>query len=134
MRLLSAVALYFVVVFVAGFLLGSVRVFWLEPRMEKALAVLCETPFLLLAMVLAARWVTERFRITADRTSLVAIGVGALVLQQIIDLSLGAALRGLTLVEQLQNFETPAGAIYAVLLPLFAAMPLLVNGRRNWQA
>jgi hypothetical protein len=134
MRLLSAVALYFVVVFVAGFLLGSVRVFWLEPRMEKALAVLCETPFLLLAMVLAARWVTERFRMTADRTSLVAIGVGALVLQQIIDLSLGAALRGLTLVEQLQNFETPAGAIYAVLLPLFAAMPLLVNGRRNWQA
>lgn len=55
MRLLSAAALYFGVVFVAGFLLGSVRVLWLEPRMEKALAILCETLFLLLAMVLAAR-------------------------------------------------------------------------------
>jgi hypothetical protein len=131
MRLLSAAALYFVVVFVAGFLLGSVRVFWLEPRMEKALAVLCESPFLLLAMVLAARWTTERFRMTGDRTSLAAIGVGALVLQQIADLSLGTTLRGLTLVEQLQNFGTPAGAIYAVLLLLFAAMPLLVSGKRK---
>jgi hypothetical protein len=35
-------------------------------------------------------------------------------------------LRGLTLSEQLQNF----GVIYAVALLLFAAMPVLVNGRR----
>jgi hypothetical protein len=131
MRSLSAAALYFVAVFVAGILLGPVRVFWLEPRMEKALAVLCESPFLLLAMVLAARWTTERFRMTGDRTSLAAIGVGALVLQQIADLSPGTTLRGLTLAEQLQNFGTPAGAIYPVLLLLFAAMPLLVNGKRN---
>jgi hypothetical protein len=74
MRLATAAVRYFAVVFVAGFLLGSIRMFWLDPRMEKALAVLCETPFLLLAMVLAARWVTERFRLTADRTSLVAVG------------------------------------------------------------
>jgi hypothetical protein len=39
-------------------------------------------------------------------------------------------LRGLTLSEQLQNFATPAGVIYAVALLLFAAMPVLVNGRR----
>jgi len=110
MRLAAAAVRYFAVVFVASFLLGSIRMFWLEPRMEKALAVLCDTPFLLLAMVL-----------------------GALVLQQIADLIVGSALRGLTLSQQLQNFETPAGTIYAALLLMFAAMPLLVNCKGNRQ-
>lgn len=36
-------------------------------------------------------------------------------------------------IEQLQDFKTPAGAIYAVALLLFAAMPMLVNGRRQQQ-
>jgi hypothetical protein len=31
--------------------------------------------------------------------------------------------------EQLANFKTPAGAIYAPLLLAFAAMPVLVNRR-----
>jgi hypothetical protein len=59
------------------------------------------------------------------------VGVGALILQQLADFIVGIMLRGLTLSEQLQNFETPAGAIYAVALLLFAAMPVLVNARHR---
>jgi hypothetical protein len=59
------------------------------------------------------------------------VGVGALILQQLADFIVGIMLRGLTLSEQLQNFATPAGVIYAVALLLFAAMPVLVNGRRH---
>lgn len=59
------------------------------------------------------------------------VGLGALILQQLADFFVGIMLRGLTLSEQLQNFEPPAGAIYAVALLLFAAMPVMVNGRRH---
>jgi len=62
--------------------------------------------------------------------ALAAIGVGALLLQQIADFTVGIMLRGLTPSEQLQNFGTPAGVIYAVALALFAAMPTLLSGRR----
>lgn len=130
-RIAAASVLYFAVVFGVGMLLGPIRVFWLEPRLGKSIAVLCEMPFLLSAMILAARWLPGVVRLSGAREPLVAMGVGALILQQLADLIVGIALRGLTLSEQLQNFETPAGVIYAVALLLFAAMPVLVGGRRQ---
>lgn len=132
-RIASASVLYFAVVFGTGMLLGPIRVFWLEPRLGKSIAVLCEMPFLLAAMVLAARWLPGQARISGARGSLAAMGVGALILQQIADFTVGAMLRGLTPAEQLQNFGTPAGMIYAVALALFVAMPVLVSGGRHQQ-
>jgi hypothetical protein len=130
-RIAAASVLYFAVVFGAGMLLGPIRVFWLEPRLGKSIAVLCEMPFLLTAMVLAARWLPGIVRLSGARGQLVAMGLGALILQQLADVVVGIMLRGLTLSEQLQNFETPAGVIYAVALLLFVAVPVLVNGRRR---
>lgn len=133
MRLSAAAVLYFAMVFGAGFLLGPIRVFWLEPQLGKLLAVICETPFLLAVMILAARWVPSTTGISTDHGSLATMGLGALVLQQIADFAVGAVLRGLTPTEQLQNLRTPAGMIYASLLLLFAAMPLLANSGRQRQ-
>jgi len=130
-RLAQAAICYFILVFGAGVLLGSVRVFWLEPRIEKSLAVLCEAPFLVTAMVLAARWVLRKLAISRDRGSLAIMGLIALLLQQIADISLGVTLRGLTLTDLLRNFLTPQGAIYAVLLVTFAAVPQLINDRSS---
>jgi hypothetical protein len=39
----------------------------------------------------------------------------------------GVVVRGLSPAQQLQRFATPDGAIYVVLLLLFAAMPLLAD-------
>ena len=129
MRLIAASVLYFAIVFGAGFLLGPIRVLWLEPRLGKLIAVLCETPFLLAVIVLAARWVPAKINLTRDYQTLAAIGVGALVLQQLADFVVGTVLRGLTAGELFRNFATPAGGVYAILLLLFAAMPLLANSR-----
>jgi hypothetical protein len=131
MRSAAASALYFVLVFGAGFLLGPIRMFWLEPRLGKPVAVLCEMPFLLAVMVLAARWLPGKTAMPGGRGPLAAMGAGALVLQQIADFAVGTWLRGLTPTEQVQDFGTPAGAIYAAALLLFAAMPLLVNCGRK---
>jgi hypothetical protein len=45
MRSIAAAALYFLIVFGVGFLLGPIRVFWLESRVGEAIATLCEAPF-----------------------------------------------------------------------------------------
>jgi hypothetical protein len=102
----------------------------LEPPLGKTVAVLCEAPLLLIAIILAARWVPAKVRLRTDHRSLLAMGIGALALQQISDLVVGVILRGFSPGEQLANFKTPAGIVYAVLLIAFAAMPILAN--HNW--
>jgi hypothetical protein len=125
-RLAAASVLYFASVFGAGLVLGPIRVFWLEPRIGKLAAVLCETPFLLAATIAAALWVPAKTGSAKDFRSLAAIGVGALLLQQLADFAV-ASLLGLSASEQFRNLVSPAGFIYATLLLLFAAMPLLAN-------
>jgi len=127
MRIIAAAVLYFLVVFGVGFLLGPIRVFWLEPRFGETLAVLCEAPFLLIAIVLAARWLPSRLRLKADIRSLAGIGLGALFLQQLADFAVGSFLRGVTPAEQITRLARPAGLVYVVLLVMFAAMPILAN-------
>jgi hypothetical protein len=127
MTILSAAALYFVTVFAAGFLLGSIRVFWVEPKLGQALAVLCESPLLLAVTVLAAHWVPNAVAMEKSITGLVLMGAIALALQQVADFLVGARLRGITAAQQLAYFATKAGLIYALLLVAFAVMPLLVN-------
>jgi hypothetical protein len=129
MRIAAATLLYFGIVFAAGFLLGPIRVLWLEPRVGPTVAVLCETPFLLAAMALAARWVPSAAHLRRDFSSLAVIGLGALALQQVADLAVGVGLRGLSPADQLAQFGTPAGSIYAGALVAFAAMPVLINWR-----
>jgi hypothetical protein len=126
MQILISAVLYFLIVFGVGFALGPIRVFWLEPALGQTIAVLCETPFLLAAMVLAASWVPAKLNLTRRPAPLLAMGIGALLLQQIADFTVGSSLRGLSAKDQIAYFATPAGMIYAVALLLFALMPLLV--------
>jgi hypothetical protein len=127
MPVVSATLLYFGIVFGVGVLLGPIRVMWLEPRLGAALANLCEAPFLIIAMVLAARSIPKMVALPRNLPTLLAMGVGALMLQQIADCAVGIGLGGITLSEQLARFATTQGLIYAVLLILFCLMPVLLN-------
>jgi hypothetical protein len=127
MRILAAAGLYFLIVFGTGFLLGPIRVFWLEPRIGQLAAVACEAPFLLVAMVVAARIAPRAARLAPRTSALLAAGFAALAMQQIADVVVGLALRGISLHDQLARFATAEGAIYAALLALFAIMPALAN-------
>src|SRR6266849_8797886 len=127
MRVALAILLYFGVVFGAGFLLGPIRVVWLEPRLGLIVATACEAPFLLMAMLVAARWVPRVLNIRRDPKTLILVGIGALVLLQIADFTVGFWLRGITPAEQVAQFGTGQGNIYAALLALFAIMPWAAN-------
>jgi hypothetical protein len=122
---LHAAALYFVLVFIVGLLLGPPRVIWLEPWLGKVIAVILEAPFLLAAMWFAARVAPKWVGVRGGWISYVAIGGAALLLQQMADLAVGFGFRGMNFADQLAYFATPAGIIYMLTLIVFALMPLL---------
>ena len=127
MKIACAAILYFLAVFGAGFALGPVRVLWLEPRLGVVAATLCEAPFLLLAMIAAAYWIPRTIRMPRGIGAMLAMGLGALALQQGADLVVGTALRGISATDQWARLASPEGAIYVALLVLFALMPAIVN-------
>ena len=127
MRITQAIFLYFGMVFGVGFLLGPIRVLWLEPRLGPIIATACEAPFLLIAMLIAARWVPRVLNIRRDQKTLVLVGTGSLALLQIADFTVGFWLRGITPTEQFAQLLTRQGNIYAALLALFAMMPWDAN-------
>src|ERR1700751_4305930 len=127
MKILGAAILYFIIVFGVGFMLGPIRVFLLEPRIGNPAAVRCEAPFLLVAILVGSRVAPQVARLEPRNSALLAVGLIALVMQQFADVTVGLALRGISLAEVVARFATAEGVIYAVLLALFAAMPAVVN-------
>lgn len=126
MRIVAAAALYFVIVFGVGFLLGPVRVYLLEPRFGETIATLCEAPFMFIAIVVAARRVAKTLGLRSIG-SLAGMGLGALTFQQLGDFAVGGLLRGIAPAQQVAHLATPAGLIYVALLIAFAAMPTLAQ-------
>lgn len=127
MRLAGAAFFYFAIVFGAGFLLGPIRVLLLEPSLGPLSAVALEAPFLLAVMIAAARLIPCAMRLDLRPVTLLACGGLALVMQQMADLAVGIALRGMDLGAQMARFATVEGLIYLALLVLFALMPWLVH-------
>lgn len=127
-RIIAATALYFALVFGAGFLLGPVRVLALEPRLGPLWAVAIELPLLLIVMVFAAWWSPRRTGLDESPGARVLMGAAALMLVLIADFCVGRWVRGLAPADQIRHFTTPEGGLYAMALVLFAAMPAIVHG------
>jgi hypothetical protein len=125
-RLLKFGVIYFALVFGAGFILGPIRVLWLVPRMGQRLAELVETPVMLVVIILSARWVVRRLAVPATPSQRLTVGLVALVLLGICEFTVVLWLRGLSIAEYFAGRDPVAGAVYLVMLGLFAAMPLLL--------
>lgn len=127
---LRAGALYFVIVFAAGFVLGPVREFALAPRFGALVALLIEAPLMLAATFLAARWIVGRFALDA-RTGALRIGACAFAFLAIAEIFGSIALRGLTPAGYAARLATPPGMISLILFAFFALMPWLVVRQRS---
>ena len=121
--------IYFLLVFGAGFVLGTIRVLLIVPHVGDRAAELLEMPLMLLATVLAARWITRRFSEPRTSMSRLAIGGIALSLMLAAEIAVGIGLRGLTAAEVILNRDPVSGTAYYLSLLLFAAMPWLVSRR-----
>jgi len=129
MQTLKTGVLYFVLVFGAGFVLGSIRVLWLVPRVGTRTAELMETPVMLAVVIFAARWVVRRLAPPPTPSQRLAMGFVALGLLLVAEFALVLGLRGLTIDEYFANRDPVAGTVYVVMLGVFAIMPLLVARR-----
>jgi hypothetical protein len=129
MLVLKAGALYFVLVFGAGFVLGPLRLLWLIPRFGTRVAELMEMPVMLLVTIAAARWITRRLAVPSTPAARLGMGGLALGLLLTAEFTLVLQLRGLTISEYLANRDPVSGTAYYLMLGAFAVMPLLVMRR-----
>jgi hypothetical protein len=127
MPTLKAGGLYFALVFGTGLLLGTIRVLWLVPTLGTRAAELLEMPLMLLAIILAARWVTGNAAV--PRTASIRLGVGgiALALVLVLDFTVVLWIRGLSISQYIERFDPVAGTAYFVMLSVLAIMPWLVR-------
>lgn len=123
-RIVRAGLLYFLMVGAAGFLVGTIRVLWLLPRLGERWAELLEMPLMLAVVYLGARRVSRRVESTGGR---LAAGLLALGLLLAMELGLVLQLRGLTLAEYAETRDPLSGAVYLVSLALFGLAPALLK-------
>ena len=121
---MRAAAVYFCLVFGVGFLLGPVRVLFLEPRIGLRAAELTELPFMIAAITLAARFILRRYPRGPLRTGLVAL---ALLLGA--EISVGMLMRGLSLAQILFDRDPVSGPAYYASLAYFAILPWYLSRR-----
>lgn len=126
---LSPAVHYFSIVFGVGFLLGSVRVPFLVPRIGERIAELAEMPFMLLAIFIAAGYVVRKYGASDARPRWLVVGSVALVLLVTSELVLAVVLAGRSIGEYLASRDPMSGSVYLVMLVIYAVMPWLRRGQ-----
>jgi hypothetical protein len=125
MQILRVATLYFLLVFGAGFVLGTGRVLILVPLIGERTAELLEMPLMLAVIVAAARWVV-RHKLDGRQSSALPVGFIAMSFVLLADLAVGVWLRGMSPVEVFLNRDPISGIAYYAVLLFFAVMPAIM--------
>ncbi len=123
--ILLGAAVYFVMVFGAGFLLGAVRVPFLVPRLGERIAELAEMPIMFAAIYYAAGYLVRRYGSSIASFDWVLVGAMSLTMLVAAELLLAIAIAGRSLGEYLASRDPVSGSVYLGMLLVFAAMPWL---------
>ena len=129
MNPIKAGILYFLLVFAAGWVLGPLREFWLIPLVGQRAGLLTEVPFMVLAMIAAARWTIRKLGVPNAITARGIMGVVALGLLLIAEAMGVRWARRLSWEAYLARFDFITGSITVLSVLLYAAMPMLVKRR-----
>ncbi|MFO1425492.1 MAG: hypothetical protein U1F11_00660 [Steroidobacteraceae bacterium] len=122
-RALRAGFLYFLWVFGAGFLLGTLRQLVVIPLVGARTAELIEIPLMIAVVVLAARWTVRRPLAAAGAGECALAGLACLVLLLAAEAVVGVALRGLTLRQAFIERDPLTGTLYYGSILLMAVLP-----------
>jgi hypothetical protein len=122
-RAFKAGAVYFLLLYVIGFLLGATRELLLAPRFGVVVASALEALPMLAAIIHFAPLIARRFGVAPKSAGRMLMGFFGLVLLIGAEIAMTRAMRGLSPEQWLAHFASVEGVIYAVLLACFAAMP-----------
>ena len=122
-RAIKAGAVYFLLLYVIGFLLGATRELLLAPRFGVAVATALEALPMLAAIFHFAPLIARRFGIPPRSGGRMLMGFFGLALLIGAEIAMTRAMRGLSPQQWLAHFASLEGVIYAALLAAFAAMP-----------
>jgi hypothetical protein len=126
-RTIKAGIAYFALAFGAGFVLGSIRVPFLVPRLGERAAELIEMPFMLVVILVSARFIIKRFSLPANALARLGAGFLALGLLLAAEVLLAVALQDRTLGEYVASRDLVSGTVYLAMLALFAVMPFVLT-------
>jgi len=118
---------YFALVFGAGFVLGSLRVTLLVPRLGERMAELSEMPLMFAVIVFAARFVIRRFTVPPSIAARLGTGLLALALLLAAELLLALALQDRALADYVASRDPVSGSVYLAMLVLLALMPAFIG-------
>jgi hypothetical protein len=119
--------LYFLIVFGIGFVLGAIRLFWVVPHFGTRAAELMEMPFMLIAVIWAARWLVRQLAIPSALWARLSMGLIALGFLLIAEFGAVLYLRGMTIAEYFATRDPVSGTLYYLMLGIFAAMPWFIS-------
>jgi hypothetical protein len=122
MRLLRNAVVYFLIVFAAGWVLGPIRIFIVQPALGSMAAVSIEAPIMILVSWLAARRV---FGAGYEAGALAAAGLIALSLLIGAEYASAVLLRHETAMQFFAGFANPEGFITLDAFLAYSLMPIL---------
>lgn len=123
-RVIGAGAHYFSVVFLAGVVLGTVRIVLVAPRIGALAAVCIELPLMLTLSWLAAGVTLRTWKVVRSRNAL-WIGGLAFALLMLAETALALWVFGRGLDRQLAGYRTPEGVVGLTGQLVFALIPAL---------
>ena len=133
-RALIAASAYFLALFSLGFVLGTIRVIFVVPRVGELAATIAEVPVMLAAAYFVCRWAIRRWQVPPAIAVRLAMVPWFLALLFAFEALLGAILFGRSVAEQWVALSMPGGLvgisaqIIAALLPLFVGKSKRVIG------
>jgi hypothetical protein len=123
---LQAAGFYFLLVFGAGFMFGTVRVLFVVPAIGARAAELLETPLMLVVVALAARFIVRKFAGSIHGSpQWLHVGAIAFACMLTADVGVGVTLRGMTIWQALFERDPLSGTAYYLALVFLALAPSL---------
>jgi hypothetical protein len=122
MNFFKAGSAYFALIFSLGFILGTVRVLAVIPRIGEFAATLLELPVILTASWFVSGWLIKKMQISPDARSRLLMGAAAFGLTMIAEPLLGLSF-GRSLGDQWSALLLPAGLAGLAGQALFGLMP-----------
>jgi hypothetical protein len=128
---IRAGSFYALIVFLIGFILGTIRVLLLAPRLGETVAVSLETPLMLAASWFVCRWCVDRLDVPPTVPNRSMMGVVAFAVLIFAEFGLAVLVFGRSGAEVVASYASVPGAIGLAAQIVFAAFPVVQVWRHN---